>query len=181
MTLSKLAYVTAISVALAAPVSAEKLSLDTLSDYMNGLTNVQTEFSQRNGDGSISTGQLFIKRPGRMRFEYDPPDKTLVLSHANTVAIFDGRSNQPPETYPLKRTPLGLILAKDVDLSNAEMVVGHEEVDGYTAVIAQDPENPDYGRIELRFSSEPVALREWVVFDASGGRTAVLALRSGRG
>ena len=155
------------------PAMAEKLSLDELSDYLDGLKSAQTTFVQHNGDGSRSTGRIFIKRPWKVRFEYDPPDQTLVLAHAMNVAIFDQKSNQPPETYPLKRTPLWLILAPNVDLKQAKMVVGHRYEDGITTVVAQDPKNPEYGHIELRFTDDPVALREWVIRDGSGGETWV--------
>ena len=74
----------------------------------------------------MSTGRIFIKRPGRVRFEYNPPDKALVMAGGQQVAIFDGKSNVPPEQYPLKRTPLNLILASNVNLGKAKMVVGHK-------------------------------------------------------
>ncbi len=114
-------------VALALPAAAEKISLSEISNYLNKLTTAEAEFTQINADGSIGTGRLIIKRPGRVRFEYAPPDKSLVLASGGQVAIFDPKSNQPPEQYPLKRTPLNLILAANIDLGRAKMVVGHSE------------------------------------------------------
>ena len=122
---------------------AEKLPLDTLSKYLNGLTTAEADFTQVNSDGSVSTGKIFIKRPGRVRFEYAPPDKSLVLASAGQVAVFDGKSNQAPEQYPLKRTPLNLILADNVNLARAKMVVGHKSDATSTSVVAQDPEHPE--------------------------------------
>jgi outer membrane lipoprotein-sorting protein len=156
------------------PAAAEKISLGTISDYLNGLTTVESDFTQINSDGSISTGKIFIKRPGRVRFEYDPPDRSLVMAGGQQVAIFDAKSNQPPEQYPLKRTPLNLILAKDIDLGRAKMVVGHTADGTSTRVLAQDPENPEYGTIELVFTSDPVELRQWVITDDLGAQTTVV-------
>jgi outer membrane lipoprotein-sorting protein len=156
------------------PAAAEKLSLAEISAYLNGITTAETGFTQVNADGSRATGTLYIRRPGRARFEYAPPEKSLVMAGGGQVAIFDARSNQPPEQYPLKRTPLNLILARNVDLTKAKMVVGHGEVDGTTRIIAQDPENPDYGTIELVFSHDPVALREWIITDDTGAETRVV-------
>ncbi len=68
------------------------------------------------------------------------------------MVIFDPKSNQPPESYPLQRTPLYLILRRKVNWSRANMVVGHELRRDMTVVTAQDPENPEYGRIDLMFS-----------------------------
>lgn len=160
--------------ALAMPAAAEKISLKELSRYFNSLTTAQVEFTQINSDGSISTGQLFIQRPGRMRFEYNPPDKNLVLAGGGQVAIFDAKSNQPPEQYPLSRTPLSIMLAKNVDLSRAKMVVGHKVDGNTTRVRAQDPEHPEYGSIEMVFTSGPTELRQWIIRDDSGADTTVI-------
>jgi outer membrane lipoprotein-sorting protein len=160
--------------ALSLPALAEKISLAELSAYLNGIKTAKATFSQFNDDGSISKGVLFIRRPGAIRFEYAPPDQSLVLAWQGQVAIFDKKSNQPPEKFPLVKTPLNLILAKKVDLGRAKMVVGHFADDTETTIVAQDPKNPEYGSIELVFTSDPVRLRKWVVNDASGQRTMVV-------
>ncbi|MFP4328930.1 MAG: LolA family protein [Paracoccaceae bacterium] len=165
---------TLLAVALAMPAAAEKISLDAISDYLNGLRTGEAEFTQINDDGSISTGMLYIHRPGRMRFEYDPPEATLVLASGNAVAIFDPKGDSGPETYPLERTPLKLILARDVDLGRDNMVVDHSEDGAATTVTAQDPENPEYGTIQMAFTGPPVELRQWRVNDDSGASTTVV-------
>ncbi len=156
------------------PAQAEKISLSELSSYLNDLSTVQAEFTQVNADGSISTGQIYIRRPGRVRFEYAPPDDSLVLAGGGQVAVFDAKSNQPPEQYPLSKTPLSLILAEDVDLGRANMVVGHSEVENTTRVTAQDPEHPEYGSIEMVFTANPVELRQWLITDETGSQTTVI-------
>lgn len=158
----------------ALPAQAEKISLSAISGYLNGLKTAEAEFTQINSDGSIATGKLFIHRPGRVRFEYAPPDKSLVLASAGTVAIFDTKSNQPPEQYPLAKTPLNLILAQNVDLAKAKMVIGHREDGTSTRVKAQDPQHPEYGSIEMVFTGKPVELRQWVITDDAGGQTTVI-------
>ncbi|MEL6450491.1 MAG: outer membrane lipoprotein carrier protein LolA [Pseudomonadota bacterium] len=168
--------IAAIAVALVAAQAAvaDKLPLNTISGYLNDLKTAQGTFTQINDDGTISTGTIYIKRPGRMRFEYNPPEETLVVASANAVYIADGKSNQPPETYPLRRTPLSLILARNVNLGQANMVVGHDFDGTATIVTAQDPENPDYGNIQMKFTADPVQLRQWVVNDSGGGSTTVV-------
>ena len=159
---------------LALPVAAQQLSLDAISQYLNSIRTAQSPFTQINDDGTLSTGTLYLHRPGRVRFEYDPPDSATVISGGGTVVIHDPKSNQPPESYPLKRTPLSVILAPDVDLSRADMVVGHG-FDGTTTIVtAQDPENPEYGHIELMFTGNPVELRKWVIHDVGGSATTVI-------
>ena len=166
-----------LSLALVLGASAalsDKLPLGTISSYLNGLKTVEAQITQINGDGSISTGTLLIKRPGKMRFEYNPPNEGLVLVEANSVAIFDNKSNQGPEVYPLKRTPLSIILARNVNLGQANMVTGHSFDGTATVVTAQDPKNPEIGNIQLKFTSNPVELRQWVINDSDGTTTTVI-------
>ena len=163
-----------VLVLLALPASAQQLSLDAISRYLNSIQTAQGEFTQINPDGTISTGTVYIRRPGRMRFEYDPPDETLVIAGAGNVAIFDGGSNiATPEQYPLAQTPLNIILERNVDLSRRGMVTGHGYDGTATTVTAQDPAHPEYGSIQLRFTADPIELRQWVVTDGGGNRTTV--------
>lgn len=153
---------------------ADQLPLSAISDYLNSFVSARSDFTQINDDGTLSTGTLFIKRPGRARFEYDGRNAAKVIAGQGSVVIHDPKSNQPPETYPLRRTPLSIILAKRVDLGRANMVVGHDFDGTATRVRAQDPENPDYGSIDLYFTDAPVELRKWVITDSGGGQTTVI-------
>ncbi|WP_424831645.1 LolA family protein [Ruegeria sp.] len=172
--MKQIAFALALTLAAPAAWAADKLPLSEISNYLNQLETVQTSFTQVNDDGSLSTGKLWLQRPGKMRFEYDPPNSAVVLARAGTVQIFDPKSNQPPEQYPLRRTPLSLVLARNVDLGQANMVVGHDFDGTATVVTAQDPKNPESGRIELMFTGDPVELRKWVIHDNAGSQTTVL-------
>lgn len=166
----------ALGLALLAPLAAmaDKLPLNEISAYLNKLQTAKGEFTQINDDASISTGVIYIKRPGKVRFEYNPPETALVIAGSNTVVIVDRKSNQPPESYPLSRTPLSIILARKVDLARANMVTDHSFDGTATVVTAQDPENPEYGNIQLKFTANPVALRQWIINDGNGGQTTVI-------
>ena len=170
-----LAPVTALVLALATafPALADKIPLNEISRYLNGLKTAQAEFTQVNGDGSISTGTVFIHRPNRVRFEYKC-DRTLVLASAGQVAVFDGKSRSGPQQYPLSKTPLSLILAPNINLGQARMVTGYSEKKNTTVVTAQDPQHPEYGNIQMVFSANPTQLRQWVVTDEAGTRTTVI-------
>nr|WP_170614254.1 outer membrane lipoprotein carrier protein LolA [uncultured Ruegeria sp.] len=172
--MKQIAFALALTLAAPAAWAADKLPLSQISKYLNDMKTVQTSFTQVNDDGSLSTGKLWIQRPGKMRFEYDPPNDAVVLARSGSVMIFDPKSNQPPEQYPLNRTPLSLVLKRNVNLGEANMVVGHEFDGTATIVTAQDPKNPDAGRIELMFTGDPIELRKWVIHDNAGGQTTVL-------
>lgn len=174
MKLFPLMIAAAACVVTALPAAADKLSLSQISSYFNGFRTAQGEFTQINDDGTISTGRLFIKRPGRVRFEYDPPEGTLVVADGDTVGIVDQKSNTGPEGYPLHRTPLKIILANKVDLSRERMVTGHASDGKTTTIRAHDPKNPEYGSIELVFTDDPVELRQWVINDDGGSQTTVV-------
>lgn len=160
--------------ALPIPALAQPLPLAELSRYFNSFQTAEAQFTQINPDGTLSTGRLMMHRPGRIRFEYDPPDANLVLAAGGSVNVFDSRGNAGPSVYPLNRTPLSLILSSRVDLTQARMVVQHLAEGPTTVVVAQDPERPEYGQIRLVFSADPVELRQWVVTDDTGRETTVV-------
>ncbi len=162
------------ALALAGPAFGDLIPLSEISRYFNSFSTAQGDFTQVNPDGSLATGRVFIRRPGRVRFEYDPPERSLVMAGGGQVAVFDGRSNQGPNQYPLRQTPLNLILEQNVDFSNRRMVVGHDSDGSTTRVLAQDPENPQYGSIRLVFSANPTELRQWVIRDDTGAETTVI-------
>lgn len=164
----------ALSIAVAMPAAAQKLSLAEISRYLNSFQTASGEFTQINDDGTISEGRLFIRRPGRVRFEYNPPEDMLVVSNGATVGIIDGKSNEGPQGYPLNQTPLSIILARNVDLTRARMVTGHSSDGKTTTVRAQDPQNPEYGSIDLVFTANPTELRQWVINDNGGSHTTVI-------
>jgi len=158
----------------AGAVSAQSLTLAQISAYLNQLETAQGGFTQINQDGTLSTGQIYIKRPGRIRFEYNPPAQSLVIAGAGTVAVFDPRSNTGPEQYPLSRTPLSIILAPDVNLERARMVTDVATDGTTTTVTAQDPDNPQYGSLKMVFTANPIELRQWIVVDDLGSETTVI-------
>lgn len=173
MKLKTLALAPVLCLAMAFPALADKIPLNEISRYLNSLKTAQAGFTQVNGDGSISTGTLYIQRPNRVRFEYKG-DKTLVLASAGTVSVYDGKSRSGPQQYPLSKTPLSLILAPNVNLGQARMVTGYAEKKNATVVTAQDPQHPEYGNIQMVFTANPTQLRQWVVTDNAGKRTTVI-------
>lgn len=159
---------------MALPAFAQQLSLAEVSAYLNGLQTAQGGFTQINPDGTISTGTIYIKRPGRVRFEYAPPERALVVAGGGQVAIFDPRSNTGPDRYPLNQTPLNIILERNVDLTRARMVTGHSSDGTTTTITAQDPAHPEYGNIQMVFTADPIELRQWIVTDSAGEQTTVI-------
>lgn len=154
-----------------APLSADdKALVDKTADYLQNLDEVKGRFEQTDAKGGVSHGDLYLKRPGRARFVFDPPSGVLVVSDGSTVMVTNPRL-QTSNRYPLGSTPLSLFLAKQVRLDKGVVVsaVTHFS-DGY-ALTAHDGRHPAQGQITLVFGDKPVALREWRMTDSQGRTT----------
>lgn len=152
---------------------AQAIPLGDLSAYLNSLVTAQSPFTQINSDGTVSTGTVYIHRPGRVRFDYDGDD-LLVMAGGSQVAIFDGRASGPPEQYPLDETPLRIILQRNVNLGQSGMVSEHAFDGTSTRVVARDPQRPNIGSITLVFTPNPIELRQWIITDEGGSQTTVI-------
>ena len=156
------------------PSLAERISLNKISDYINGLTTLQADFEQINSDGSIDRGKLYIRRPGRMRLEYTAPNNALVIAGAGSVAIFDDKSKNGPTLFPLKKTPLNLLLKKNVDLSKNEMITEHTANNENTFIVAKDPKRKSQVSIKMMFSNSPISLQGWTITNQSNQKTKII-------
>ena len=109
-----------------------------------------------------------------LSFEYDPPNDALVLASQGQLAIFDPNGNDVPESYPLSKTPLSLILADNINLSRESMVREHQFDGTSTTLTVQDPEHPERGLIALIFTGPTPQLRQWVIEGQNGEQTVIV-------
>ena len=156
-----------------APVRAEKISLSNLSSYLESIKKVSGSFTQINSDKTVSTGRIFLFRPGRMRMEYKTPDNSLVIVGGSQIAVFDSKSNTHPRIFPLRKTPLKILLEKKINLKTSDIIVSHEEVENSTVVVLQDPNLSSYGSLKLVFTDHPVTLRQWVITNEMSDQTVL--------
>ena len=154
-------------------LKADPYSLANISQYLKNLKNLKADFSQINADGSISSGTILIKRPGRMRFEYYTPDKTLVLVSAGALAIFDPKGDDAPVTYPIKNNPISLILKREVDLLNSGILENYKMSTGQAVVKIRDPEKSEHGSVELVFTGATPELEKFTVQNENGLSTSI--------
>ena len=175
MTLFRLAALAIALIALAAPPAAaqsDQRDLLRISNYLNGLGSMAGEFVQIGPDGELSRGEFYMRRPGRLRFEYRPPNPALIVADGTWVGVCD-RQIETFDRFPLSETPLDILLRDRVDLRDEGAVTGITRGDGQLRVRAIDPDAPDQGSITMIFSNQPLALRRWVVVDAQGLETTV--------
>lgn len=163
----------AIASAKNAPLSAEDSArLDAANAYLSGVTSVYGRFRQTDARGAVSTGQLWLKRPGKARFQYDPPSELVVVSDGLTVVVND-RKLKTFDQYPLAATPLRILLAKQVKLDKSVLIDDVVATEHGFEITARDGRKRTDGAIILNFATEPMALSGWTVIDAQGQRTEV--------
>lgn len=159
----------------AGPVSAQSVNdgdLLRISNYLNGLGTLEGNFVQVAPNGELSRGTFQMRRPGRLRFDYRPPNPALIVADGTWVGVCDREINTF-ERYPLSETPLDLLLRDRVDLRTEGAVSSIEAGEGQLRVTALDPDAPEHGEITMIFNSSPLELRQWVVRDAQGLKTTV--------
>lgn len=166
-----------ISMASAAPVPAPLTPHDTLllqrvAAYMNDISTMTANFQQIASSGAVSTGQVWVSRPGRMRFAYNPPDPIVLLADATSVYYFDKQLDQVSK-YDLRQTPAWFFLRDPISFGGDVTVTQFQEVGNVMRVSVVETAEPDAGSLTLVFTENPLALRQWIVVDQQGKTTTV--------
>jgi outer membrane lipoprotein-sorting protein len=157
---------------LAAPAIAAPL--DDVAASLKATTSLAAGFSQTAPDGTITTGQMILARPGKIRFSYDKA-KLLIVGNGRTLTFVDYAVNQVSQ-WPVKSTPLGILLASEPDLSGVAKVVVADARG--VLVEARDPKRPEFGTLQIAFARDAsapggLALKGWTARDAQGGSSEV--------
>lgn len=152
--------------------AADQALVNRAATYLQGLTEAKARFVQTDARGAQSTGSLYLRRPGKARFAYDPPSGLLVVSDGGNVSIQDQRL-KTFDRYPLAMTPLSLFLAKQIRFDKSVQITRVTRfADGF-AITARDARRQAEGQITLNFTDTPLALAGWTITDAQGGATRV--------
>jgi outer membrane lipoprotein-sorting protein len=160
--------------------TADQALVDQAARYLQGLKSAQAKFSQTDHRGMVTTGTFSLQRPGKARFAYDPPADLTVVADGANVNVYDAKL-KTFDKYPLKNTPLNLLLGDTVRLDKAAAITSVvRDKTGFTITL-RDAAKQAEGRLSLSFSTGPVALTGWQVLDAQGQRTTVrlLGLKTG--
>ena len=136
------------------------------------LRTLKSRFLQVAPDGRTSTGTAWLQRPGRMRFQYDPPSPFLLVG-GNGLLVFHDAQLKQTSNIPLGSTPLGILLREQVRLSGEVTVTGIARAPGQLQVSLARTASPAEGTLTLAFTDNPLALRQWTVIDAQRLETRV--------
>ena len=152
---------------------AENQILTRIQHYLLNMTTLQADFSQLNDRGDIMTGNLYLKKPGKIRFSYDHPHNLQIVSKQQAILIFDPKSiGSGPLTYPLSSTPLGFLIENEFDALMNENGDSFEQDDKMFIKI----QNPQY-RLTIEFKKDPVSLVGWK-FKNQIGETISISLKN---
>ncbi len=155
------------------PLSAgDQALVAQIETYLNGLTALTANFLQVAADGSTRTGKAWLQRPGKMRFEYDPPDPQLLVAGFGLLVYHDPQLDQTTN-IPLSATPLGILLAQHVVLSGAVTITNLQRNPGEIDVTLIRTGKASAGSLTLVFGTDPLELRQWKVLDAQARTTQV--------
>ncbi len=152
---------------------AQNAVVDAVNAYLTGLDTVIAPFTQESSDGSVATGLFYLDKPGKMRFEYDPPAPALILTDGEALAIYDKKSDRGPQIYRQNTTPLSLLSRTDIDVTQSRFVRLIETRNGQIHVVLFDPEHTDRGTMRLIFDQDPMELSEWVITEGNGLESVV--------
>jgi len=141
--------------------------------YFNAITTLSAQFSQIAPDGQVAEGDFYLRRPGRLRFEYAPPVPLLIVADGFRLILYDYELGQV-NAWPVAATPLGPLVARTVDFINSGHAQAVETEPGILRLTLVDPDRPDDGSITLVFRDDPLELRYWEVTDPQGLVTVVV-------
>ena len=157
----------------AAPLTQpDTLELQRLAAYLNGIRTMTATFQQVANNGGVSTGRLWVARPGRMRFEYNPPHPIVLLADTASVYYWDKELNQTSK-YELRQTPAWFFLRDPISFGGDVVVTQFERSGGIVRVTVIESAQPGAGSLTLVFTENPLALRQWTVVDQQGKVTHV--------
>jgi outer membrane lipoprotein-sorting protein len=143
--------------------------------HLRAVDTMTAAFSQTDRRGRTLTGSLTLKRPGRIRFEYQKGVPMLIVGDGKAINVIDYQVKQV-QRWPIGNSPLGVLLNPDQDLSRIAKIVRN---DAQTLLVqARDPKRPEYGTITLGFAKIPSApaglmLQGWVMLDSQNNQTVV--------
>jgi len=177
----RLFLIAAFGLALAGPWSVaaqsalspdDSAAIGRAIDYLNDIDTLESRFVQISSNGAYAEGRLLIDRPGKFRFDYDPPHPILMIANGLSFLYYD-RELQQASFLPLWETPLWFLIRDEVRLSDDFQVLAVEQQAATLRITLRDRDAPDVGTVTLVFSDRPLTLKKWELVDSQGIVTQV--------
>jgi outer membrane lipoprotein-sorting protein len=153
--------------AIAPLSSADADDLARVEQYLRDLTTLRSRFVQVSSQGDYAEGELVLDRPGKARFDYDPPTPVLMIARGGSLLYYN-RELEQASLVPLASTPLRFLTDSDVSLGRDAQIIAIERRDGTLAITLAETGQEQDGTLTLVFSEGPLVLRQWQIVDAEG-------------
>jgi len=158
--------------ALAAEKPNSRTEAASIEAYLNGLSTLKSRFVQTAHDGSQVTGTFMLKRPGRLRFEYDPPVKDFIVADGVFIYYYDGQMKQQSSAL-ISRSLADFFLRPNLKLSGDIGIAEIERAEGLLQAALVQSSDRAAGSLTLMFTEKPLQLKKWRIVDAQGLTTTV--------
>jgi outer membrane lipoprotein-sorting protein len=155
-----------------AEVAKYKKTIERVENYLSGLSSITSEFTQVAPDGTLTSGKFFLERPGKMRWQYNPPTPVLMVANGSELIYYDYELEQLTH-IPLDSTLIGFLAKNKISFSDSVGIISFEEKMGSIRIGIAQRERPTDGQLVLEFVDKPLLIRNMVVTDTSGLVTTV--------
>jgi len=147
--------------------------IQRVDNYLSSVRTLEGNFVQVGPDGSRSKGEFYISKPGKVRFEYDPPSPISIIADGQSLVVRDRRL-ATQDVYPLSQTPLRFLLADHVNLLKDTNLVAVYADDVFVTVVVEEKNGlVGTSRLMIMFSANDMSLKQWTVTDPQGYDTTV--------
>ena len=171
-----LAALSAVVLSLLAMLPAEAqqggVGVPQIEQYFNGIRSLKARFVQSNPNGSVVQGTLYVRRPGRMRFEYDAPSQLKIVADGWQVTMWDNATRDFGQ-WPIGWTAASFLVKDPLVLSGDLQVEKLERVNGMLEATMSQARKPQDGKVIVRLAENPLLLRGWTIVDNRGNRVTV--------
>ena len=155
-----------------AQVARHQATVQRLEKYLSTMTTIVSDFTQVAPDGTLTNGRFFLQRPGKMRWQYNPPTPILMVSNGSELVYYDYELEQVSH-IPLDSTLIGFMARPVISFSKDVGIIDFSEGQDAIRVTLAQVDKPDEGQLSLEFSDKPLTLRNMVVTDATKQVTTV--------
>lgn len=151
---------------------AQQQIVKRITDYLNSISSFASTFQQVSNQSGLATGRIFMRRPGFLRVEYDPPIRVLLVADGIAMNYYDEELNHL-EQAPLQLSPMWFLLKKKIDLNDDVVLTGFEQSANSIRIDLVQRDAPDAGSVALLFLDKPLELRQWIITDPNKNEVRV--------
>jgi len=150
----------------------DRADIARVEGYLNAMSSVKASFQQYTASEGLAFGRIYLRRPGRLRVEYDPPSEILLIADGTLLSYYDAELNHI-EQVPLNLSPMWFLLRENVKLGGDVTVTSFKRAADTMLIGLVQSDEPDAGSVLLEFGDKPLELRQWTITDSAGSTVRV--------